>query len=647
MRLRPDHMQRRLLLHVAAAGAILLSHGAVAQRAQDNALTEAADAFGSSNGFQSIGLYSATDTRGFNPQQTGNLRIEGLYADVTTQYLSFCLVRSTSIRVGISAQSYDFQAPSGIADLALNVPGDAAGASFVASVGELGFSSTMLDMHSALSPTLSIGGCSTFTTNFLPDTNRQLRSADGAMLLRWQPTPQSEVIPFVQIGHGGEHGLTPQVYADGRSPVPRFRARALGAQDYTTQGWHNLTLGVVAHHRLASQWLLDGGLFHSVESDPKQFNEVYLLGPELGSAQHLLDVMPALRWASTSGEIKLTHLLAHAGPSGRIKFTLRGRHSDHGFGGDATVDYGLQALNVPLTTDPRPYTTGQSSMDRTRQWEVGAVWEERFAEHATAALGVLRSHYQRSLLSPLQAPVQESGTAHLPFLRLRLAARAGFDVYASSVVGLEDSPLAPSYADNHGEPPPATRSRQSDLGLQYTGIRGLSVTAGVFEIRKPYFAVDSANLYRQVGRLHQRGFELSARYTSDTLTALFGSVRLQPRLEDAGADGAPAQVPIGLVPQTHLLSLDWAPPAFRPWTATAQVTHLSQRPVTLDGRFGLAPLTVLNLGLRRDSRIHGHPFSVRLDLTNAANARGERISTQWLVTPEPGRRVQLTFALDN
>lgn len=47
-------------------------------------MTSADDAFGTAVGLQNVGLYSETDARGFNPQQAGNLRIEGLYFDQQT-----------------------------------------------------------------------------------------------------------------------------------------------------------------------------------------------------------------------------------------------------------------------------------------------------------------------------------------------------------------------------------------------------------------------------------------------------------------------------------------------------------------------------------------------------------------------------------
>ncbi|MBP8144592.1 MAG: hypothetical protein KAY56_04590, partial [Inhella sp.] len=63
----------RLLL-----GLCLASTGA---QANDAAVKAAADAFGTSVGRESIGLYSSSSVRGFSPTAAGNVRIDGLYFD--------------------------------------------------------------------------------------------------------------------------------------------------------------------------------------------------------------------------------------------------------------------------------------------------------------------------------------------------------------------------------------------------------------------------------------------------------------------------------------------------------------------------------------------------------------------------------------
>jgi len=123
--LRATWLPLFLLTAVAAGPA------ARAQRAGENAVTAASDAFGTVVGTQTIGLYSPTNARGFSPTQAENIRIEGLYYDQQTTSSDPYLFSGTNMRVGIAAQSYAFPSPSGIADLSLRVPGDGAGASVV------------------------------------------------------------------------------------------------------------------------------------------------------------------------------------------------------------------------------------------------------------------------------------------------------------------------------------------------------------------------------------------------------------------------------------------------------------------------------------------------------------------------------------
>ena len=83
----------------------------------------AGDAFGTSVGNEKIGLYSATDVRGFSPITAGNIRIEGLSV---TEHGGFTnrVVSGSTIRVGLTAQGYPFPAPTGIADYSLRSSGN-------------------------------------------------------------------------------------------------------------------------------------------------------------------------------------------------------------------------------------------------------------------------------------------------------------------------------------------------------------------------------------------------------------------------------------------------------------------------------------------------------------------------------------------
>jgi iron complex outermembrane recepter protein len=93
------------IIQIAAYSVLTGSAGSAwAQRAEDNALASAQDAFGTTVGNESIGLYTARDVRGFDPVQAGNVRLEGLYFDRQApnpnEIFVNSLVSGSSVRVG-------------------------------------------------------------------------------------------------------------------------------------------------------------------------------------------------------------------------------------------------------------------------------------------------------------------------------------------------------------------------------------------------------------------------------------------------------------------------------------------------------------------------------------------------------------------
>jgi iron complex outermembrane receptor protein len=50
---------------------VMLSSPALAQRADENAITQAEDAFGTSIGNEDVGIYNSFDVRGFSPTRAG------------------------------------------------------------------------------------------------------------------------------------------------------------------------------------------------------------------------------------------------------------------------------------------------------------------------------------------------------------------------------------------------------------------------------------------------------------------------------------------------------------------------------------------------------------------------------------------------
>lgn len=646
--------RRRALAGVLALAGSLCAAGAGAERAQDNAITAAEDAFGLTVGNQAIGLYSMTDARGFSPQQAGNLRIEGLYFDNPSNYVGPCTARATAMRIGITAQRYSFPSPTGIADMRLHVPGERVAASALLSRGPYDEAMVLVEGEAPLTERLGGSVCGAYSKDFTPDQAHRSENISAGAVLRWRPTSQTEIVPFWSDMTGGQHEVLPVVYADGVSPPPLFDARRLAAQSFTSYGWRTTVLGVLVRQSFGTDWTLTAGLFRASEQDRQSDVEEYLLQPPPAperTVYHALDLLPALTSTSTSGEVRLTRHFGGGVHDRNVDLSIRGRSADHAYGGDELLCYGITTLDGgPPAAAGEPCGTplGPSSLDETRQVDVGAVYEERWRGVGSVGLGVLKSHYRRTTRAPDGASEYSLATPWLANLRFTVDAGHAVTFYGSYLQGLEDSALAPYSATNRGQPPPATRTHQVDGGLRYAPADRLSLVVGAFEIHKVYFNLDATNTYTALGTVRHRGLEGSLAYGTRGLTVIAGAVWLKPHVDRVLPEpGATGSVPLGPVPLTLSLNLDYAPARFRPFAASLQLGRISSRVATLDNQYTLPPLTTVSAGLRYDSKLRNHPFSVRFDALNLTDARGLHLTQVGQVLPEFGRRFMLSVAIDH
>jgi iron complex outermembrane recepter protein len=262
-------------------------------------------------------------------------------------------------------------------------------------------------------------------------------------------------------------------------------------------------------------------------------------------------------------------------------------------------------------------------------------------------VGALSDHYRRQVRAP--PTTVDADQTHPVLLNLRAETDRihGLIYYASFVQGLEDSALAPVSANNRNEPPPATRTWQMDGGLRWAPTEKVQLILGAFDIHKPYFNSDAANVYTQLGRVEHRGLETSLSFNDSGFTLLIGGVYLRPRVQrDIAEPGATGNVPLGPVPLTWTANIDFAPPAWGPWAASLQWNRLSTRVATTDDAMYLPALATLGAGLRYHWTQLAHPWTLRVDGYNLTDSRGLHVSDLEVVLPEQGRRFALTVATD-
>src|SRR6185436_20940801 len=96
--------------------------------------------------------------------------------------------------------------------------------------------------------------------------------------------------------------------------------------------------------------------------------------------------------------------------------------------------------------------------------------------------------------------------------------------YGSYTEGLEESPVAPDNAVNRNVAAPALETQQYDAGLRWAAFANMKLIAGVFNVEKPYFDLDAAGFYKELGTVEHRGVEVSlAGDPTEDLTVIVGT----------------------------------------------------------------------------------------------------------------------------
>ncbi len=180
--------------HLLLAGYLVVAAPALAQRAGDNAVTGAGDAFGRSIGNERVGLYTDADVRGFSPVQAGNLRIDGLYWDRQGD-ASARLISGVNVRVGLTAQGYPFPAPTGVVDYTLRNSAPKLLLSTVAHAGPFDGYGLELELSLPITSSLSaVAGLNYRHNEAMPGDYAD--SFAKSLVARIQPASWLEIKPF-------------------------------------------------------------------------------------------------------------------------------------------------------------------------------------------------------------------------------------------------------------------------------------------------------------------------------------------------------------------------------------------------------------------------------------------------------------------
>ena len=609
----------------AAMAAALACHAAVASaqgRADENAVTQAEDAFGFSVGRESLGIYDADNARGFSPTSAGNLRIEGLYFAPVVG-LANPLIESQSIKVGLSAQGYPFAAPSGIVDFTLRRPANQLGASVIIHGDSYGTAEAEADGSVPVLPTLAVGFGLQGARWHFPDGTRNYEHTE-TLVAGWRPAEGVEIVPFWGAFTDVDDNSTP-IYV----PAGEFLPPLQRDGHYPGPWWNGINRthfnsGLLASVALSKSWLLRAGVFRSIRHLRNGYTYVFDQIQPTGLADRIMFVDPPSANRGTSGEIRLTHVVAEGPRLHTLHFSLRGRQERRGYGGEAEVDLGTSSLFEEIDGPKPPAEFGAPSRDDVRQWIYGIAYDGRWKGVGELSFSLSKSDYRKSTTTPglsltsRASPLLYNGT--LTLLPLR-----GVAVYAGYSRGFEENGLPPINAANRSEALPAILTRQIDGGVRVDVTRSVKAVAGLFDLSRPYFGFDQANRYVQIGTTRSRGaeFSLSGNLT-DRLTLVAGGVLLSPRVTaEPSATGIIGAKPVGIPGQVFSVDANWdAAVLARGLSFDAALSYRGRLFGTTDNAVELPARAQLDLGGRYRFAVGKTRATARVQVVNLFGQRG-------------------------
>jgi iron complex outermembrane receptor protein len=640
---------------IAVCAVSLVSLPAFAQRADENAVKSAQDAFGTTVGNETIGLYSSLSARGFNPTQAGNIRIEGLYFDeqTNTSGLLNHVFSGSTIHVGLSAQSYPFPAPTGIANYLLRTPGDKQVTSVFAGYGPYDGITGEIDSQIPLVEGKLSAGVGVTYRHQGYDWGSHSDMWTASALLRWRPTDDIEIIPFWGKSELSDWEVLPITFTGGPYTPPKYPRLTFTTQDWADWEENVDVWGAVARANLGTglggSWTLRSGLFRSLSFRPEDSLVFFTNTQQNGAANLSFQGNPPQRFGSYSGEVRLSGVFVEGQRRHTVHLLARGRDASRLFGGASTVNFGPTTFGVEMKVPKPNFVFGPRTSSTTQQGTTGLAYEALWTGVGELSAGLQKTFYGRDIRQPGLPQTRSTSNPWLYNATLAVYATPELAVYTSYTRGLEESGVAPERAVNRGDSTPASLTEQIDAGIRYAITPRLKLVAGVFEIKKPYFDTDLTGFFTRVGGVRHRGVELSlAGQVTDGLTIVAGSIFLQARLSGVLVDqGVVGPIPVGRRPRVTRLNVQYGPASWNGFSVETQVENNKLGYGNSANTLKLSPFTVLNAGMRYRFKAFDVPATFRAQVLNVTNTYGWSVSggSQYFTFQGP-RRVALSLAAD-
>jgi len=609
--------------------------------AQDSAVQSAADAFGERVGTEQSGLYSETQVRGFDLNDSGAYRIDDAYFSRAAA-MNDPVLAGVGVRVGVNATRLAYPAPSGVVNYRLRTAGPLN--QFRLSTGVRDFGTRVIQADGPFRDgDFSLAGGFVWRPMLRLSAGNEGSAFDVGGVAAWQIAPEQRLRVFGMLYKRGYDGDYAVLAAEPAVPLSLKRLHQYSPSWAWTEAV-NSNVGMLYDARLG-EFTVDFAAFHSLFAIGRT-DYTLISADALGHASATNFRNPDRDKRADSAELRVGRQFEVSGVSHLATVSLRGARTIVDLTSNLAIplgDFDLRAEDQPSGVE-QPWS-GTRGSDTVEQVTASAGYGLAWGSRVQLRFGVHQTRYDKDVLSIAGVRTEGVSDARLYNASAVVGLTDRTAVFGSWVTGLEEAGVAPTSATNRDEVLPPVEAEQLELGVRHAITPQLTFIAALFDVSKPTNAVRADRSFGVVGEVRHRGIEGSIAGQLDARTSVVvGAVAFQPTvtgpLVDAGVVGSRAAGVSDVIVNANIERRFG-----ESWSVDAGVSYSSGRWADTANTFKTPAVTSLSLGARSRFVLAGFPAELRVLGSNLTGVEGYWVARTGIFLPIAPRtvRAQLTM----
>jgi len=355
---------------------------------------------------------------------------------------------------------------------------------------------------------------------------------------------------------------------------------------------------------------------------------------------------------SLQGRLR-TGAIEHALAAGVLQSRVRNRFGPQTFAFSGTGNVDGSVRDLPANPAPNDENTNRDERSTELSLRDAITLDER----STLWLGVRHTRLHReSVRTDGSRPTDYAQSFSTPFIAASYAFAPQQLVYASWSRGIE-SEVVPNRSRyvNAGQPLPALKSRQAELGVKGSSDQA-EWSVALFDIRRPLFAdigscdIDDSCVRRADGEQHHRGIEANMATRLDAWTLRFGAQWLRARVQGVSDPAVDGRQPTNVPARTLKLQADYRVAALPGLSLQAGLMAESRRMALPDNSAQIAGHARTDFGARYEHRVGTSNVVWRAGIENLTDRRAWRESPYQFghayLFPQAPRTLRLSVQAD-